>query len=48
MEEHHERSQLVVVDGVAHAVHKSRPEEVAQIIRSFLDQRAAGAPSETG
>ena len=48
MEEHHERSQLVVVDGAAHPVHKSHPDEVAQIIRRFLGERAAGAPSETG
>ena len=48
MEAHHERSHLVVVDGAAHAVHKSHPEEMARIIRSFLGQRAAGAPSGTG
>jgi pimeloyl-ACP methyl ester carboxylesterase len=48
MAEHHERSQLVVVDGAAHAVHKSHTEEVAQIIRRFLGQRSAGDPSEAG
>jgi pimeloyl-ACP methyl ester carboxylesterase len=48
MAEHHERSQLVVVDGAAHAVHKSHTEEVAQIIRRFLGQRSPGDPSEAG
>ena len=48
MEEHHGRSQLVVVDGATHAVHKSQPEEVAQIIRSFLGQHAAGASERAG
>jgi pimeloyl-ACP methyl ester carboxylesterase len=49
MEEHHRLSQLVVIEEAAHAVHKARPEEVAQEIRHFLEEceQTLGEPSGT-
>ena len=38
MEEHHGLSRLVVIEEAAHAVHKGRPDEVAQEVRRFLEE----------
>ena len=38
MEEHHDLSRLVVIEGAAHAVHKARPDQVARTVRRFLEE----------
>lgn len=38
MRDAHDRTEIVVIDGARHAVHKDRPAEVAAVLGSFLDR----------
>ncbi len=45
MREAHSRTEIVIIDGGRHAVHKDRPEEVAATVKLFLGRVCEPAPA---